>query len=214
MYTKTCSKCGLEKEASEFRVFRDKRDGKEYIRGDCKDCISKYNELYRSGGRAPREELVTTDGRKCTGCGEIKPHDQFWLKQSFCKSCQRAKHREWKKGPGKELLRDYNRDYMRERRAGEPERQRTKNERQRQWDVILAVYGDACACCGETIRKFLTVDHVNGGGTAERKKLGHGNFITWLSRQPKLDDYQILCFNCNSGRARNGGICPHKELGA
>ena len=24
------------------------------------------------------------------------------------------------------------------------------------------------------------------------------------------DTIQILCFNCNCGRARNGGICPHE----
>ena len=31
-----------------------------------------------------------------------------------------------------------------------------------------------------------------------------------LKRQgwPK-DGYQLLCANCNQGRARNGGVCPH-----
>lgn len=23
-------------------------------------------------------------------------------------------------------------------------------------------------------------------------------------------EYQIQCFNCNLGRARNGGVCPHQ----
>jgi hypothetical protein len=25
------------------------------------------------------------------------------------------------------------------------------------------------------------------------------------------DVLRLLCFNCNCGRAKNGGICPHEE---
>jgi hypothetical protein len=27
-------------------------------------------------------------------------------------------------------------------------------------------------------------------------------------------DFEILCFNCNCGKAVNGGICPHEALRA
>jgi hypothetical protein len=69
-----------------------------------------------------------------------------------------------------------------------------------------------CACCSEDNIKFLTIDHPNGGGEAERKRTGHyGNsFYQWLRTMKYPDGYQVLCFNCNLGRECNGGICPHK----
>jgi hypothetical protein len=76
---------------------------------------------------------------------------------------------------------------------------------------ILEAYGARCACCGETREAFLTIDHVHGDGYSHRKALGFGN------RRVMLDiigrgfppEFQILCYNCNCGRQRNGGVCPH-----
>lgn len=81
----------------------------------------------------------------------------------------------------------------------------------------MAAYGGTCVCCGETSPLFLTIDHVNGNGTKHRKEvLGDRragiHMYRWLQQQgyPK-DAFQIMCFNCNLGRQRNGGICPHKD---
>lgn len=41
METKKCSKCGIEKEISEFRKY------KSYHRSECKSCTKEYNKLYR-----------------------------------------------------------------------------------------------------------------------------------------------------------------------
>ena len=79
--------------------------------------------------------------------------------------------------------------------------------------AILNHYGNNCNCCGEQNSKFLTVDHINGGGCKHRKKLGlaAGNdFYNWLIKNNFPSGYQILCFNCNCGKSINGGICPHK----
>jgi len=82
--------------------------------------------------------------------------------------------------------------------------------------MVLEHYsaGDpVCACCGEKEFGFLTVDHVNGGGTAQRSETGGGwSFYRWLIKNDFPDGYQILCYNCNCGRAANNGICPHKEV--
>lgn len=83
-------------------------------------------------------------------------------------------------------------------------------------DAIIDAYGAACSCCGETGREFLTIDHVDGGGSQHRLSLGSGN------RRVMLDiiargfppEFQVQCFNCNCGRARNGGVCPHVEAKA
>jgi len=70
-----------------------------------------------------------------------------------------------------------------------------------------------CVCCREKEVKFLTIDHINNDGGAHRKKLGYGGnrFYYWLKKNNYPEGYVVACFNCNCGRARNGGICPHKE---
>lgn len=84
-----------------------------------------------------------------------------------------------------------------------------KVERKRQ---VLAYYGSRCACCGETEPLFLTIDHINGGGNAHRKAIGSQDQWYWLWKQGYPEGFQILCCNCNFGRARNGGRCPHERV--
>lgn len=95
-----------------------------------------------------------------------------------------------------------------------------KERRQKAWRNTYAklrakmfeVYGEVCACCGESNKKFLTLDHIYDDGYLDRNKNGGGcnvlrNATTYINR----DRFQILCWNCNSGRAMNGGVCPHVE---
>jgi len=78
---------------------------------------------------------------------------------------------------------------------------------------IVAAYGGKCACCGEREIAFLELDHSKDDGAAHRKKIGRGSkaCYAWLKKRgfPR-DGYQLLCANCNQGRKRNGGICPHR----
>ena len=77
---------------------------------------------------------------------------------------------------------------------------------------ILDSYGTECACCGEDEPTFLELDHINGGGTAHRKEIGGGShYWAWIIRNNFPEEYQILCSNCNTGKHRNGGICPHNN---
>ena len=79
-------------------------------------------------------------------------------------------------------------------------------------DVLIHYGGNPpkCACCGELIYKFLTIDHINNDGYKTRKTIGK-NIWLWLKTHNFPEGYQVLCFNCNCGRAHNNGICPHKE---
>lgn len=82
-------------------------------------------------------------------------------------------------------------------------------------DKLYAAYGGyKCACCGETEPKFLSFDHIENNGCKMRKNgqpLGGESFYLWLIRNDFPKDYQVLCMNCNHGKSRNGGICPHKS---
>jgi hypothetical protein len=116
--------------------------------------------------------------------------------------------------------------YNRARRADLKRRQHNP-ERLKQWrdklrSDLFAAYGNACACCGETEPKFLTIDHVHNDGNKERPPIGskrtRGGGIHMYARLrkegfPQSGRYQLLCWNCNCGRAQNGGICPHAARG-
>jgi predicted amidophosphoribosyltransferase len=74
-------------------------------------------------------------------------------------------------------------------------------------DKLLTIlhYGNQCSCCAENTIEFLSFDHVNGGGTAERKKFNYHNLYSWIQKNQYPDNFQILCYNCNCARGFFGG---------
>ena len=84
-------------------------------------------------------------------------------------------------------------------------------------EAVFQAYGGwQCACCGETERLFLTLDHVENNGAEERRKIsgkrtsaGYQTY-TVLFRQDFPSGYQVLCMNCQHGKRMNQGICPHQ----
>lgn len=81
---------------------------------------------------------------------------------------------------------------------------------------VLEAYGNKCACphCPETNPAFLSIDHIGGGGNSHRRNIVglSRSFYAWLKQRgyPK-EGFQLLCYNCNLGRAFNGGKeCPHQ----
>ena len=90
---------------------------------------------------------------------------------------------------------------------------RQRRERiKRQREDLIEQYGGKCACCGEGTHEFLSIDHINGGGLAQRRKLGTMGLYHWLRRRkfPK-DSFRLLCMNCNWSLGR-WGHCPHGML--
>jgi len=75
--------------------------------------------------------------------------------------------------------------------------------------IIFDRLGNKCACCGESIKDFLTIDHVNNTGNVERKNIGQRSFYAKLAKNNESDrDYQLLCWNCNSTKMIFG-YCAH-----
>jgi hypothetical protein len=93
-----------------------------------------------------------------------------------------------------------------------------KEEREKIAKLKQAVYenyGMVCACCGEDNPLFLTIDHVNNDGFATKTSGGNRYSSTAVYRKIVKegfpDTFQVLCMNCNFGKSRNKGICPHKN---
>jgi hypothetical protein len=70
-----------------------------------------------------------------------------------------------------------------------------------------------CHCCGESNLGFLSLDHMRNDGKRRRNEVGKGGEYYDLRRRGYPDNLGIAvaCFNCNSGRAGNGGRCPHVD---
>ena len=105
-------------------------------------------------------------------------------------------------------------DELAEIRAKESEKSKRNQDRCRQ-EVYAAYGGYKCNCCGETEKMFLSIDHVHNDGAAMKKaKLYSGNgtgFYQWLRKNKFPSGFQVLCMNCQVGKHKNGGICPHKQ---
>lgn len=145
------------------------------------------------------EEIVKT----CIKCGETKPLGMF-VKQRLsrlgrcntCKKCGSAYN-----------MRKYYELPVEQRKKSPLIYQKQKVDG---WKQIFEHYGSSCACCGESEPKFLTVDHINPVGSKTRHATGQARMFRWLRLHGWPKGFRILCSNCNSGRYRNGGICPHQ----
>jgi hypothetical protein len=93
--------------------------------------------------------------------------------------------------------------------------QKSRERDERKKLQVLRHYAGAtlrCECCSESILGFLTIDHIDGGGTKHRKLIHGHDFYQWLIKHGYPPGYRVLCYNCNMGRARyRDGICPHRK---
>jgi len=81
---------------------------------------------------------------------------------------------------------------------------------------VIAAYGGACQCCGETIPEFLSAEHVGRWGARHRREEG------WKARGASLymrikqlgfpkDKFGVLCMNCQMA-TKDGKPCPHTKV--
>jgi len=63
---------------------------------------------------------------------------------------------------------------------------------------IIVMLGGKCTRCGFDDVRALQVDHVNGNGNKQRKRLGNSIYMIMLEDiKNGSQEYQILCANCN-----------------
>jgi hypothetical protein len=169
--------------------------------------------------------------QRCNKCHETKPlsieHFEWYAaKRRYrptCKPCKNIQRRAWYRS-NPEKARAYQvRSYSKHAdkfRAASKERRRQKPEECRAytkaWYAALkaemfSAYGNRCACCGETERRFLTLEHSRRDGGEHRRKLGgQSQIYSDLKRQGwPTDGYELLCWNCQMA-TRYGEPCPHR----
>ena len=117
--------------------------------------------------------------------------------------------------------RDYNIKYYYEHKEQVLVLQRTNK---RAWYVrnrerLFQLLGDKCVICGFSDKRALEFDHINGGGSKQRRILRdsnkymsnkdiHGYYI----RRPELakKELQVLCANCNRIKRCENNECMKK----
>lgn len=152
----------------------------------------------------------------CNLCGKEKPLSEFysyWKGRkgltARCKECIKHKNLEYY-ARTKEQYHKQRAEYRGKHREEIATQQRKEYAEKRL--LIIQHYGGKCACCGEDEPLFLEIDHINNDGWTHRKEIETSAkaLVLWIIRNNYPDGFQILCANCNQGKKRGGGICPHK----
>lgn len=137
----------------------------------------------------------------CPKCGLDKDRSDysthaFGIKSAWCRTCHT--------------------EYCRSYRANNPEKEavrarRSKEQRDNAKEQVFSYYVSVCNCCGESEKKFLSVDHTEGKGRQHRATMGTQTINVWLVNNEFPEGFQVLCYNCNCGKRVNNGVCPHQE---
>jgi hypothetical protein len=165
------------------------------------------------------------EARVCFRCWQ--PYQALCGNQKYCSSCQGQAKRE------RHVL--YQRIYYRanrERLVRSTKRWQARNRSQylrkrREYEfakikrIVPLVIGHysggtfTCACCGQSERDFLTIDHVDGGANKISRELaiprGGSELYRWLARNNFPSGFAVLCANCNSSKGKHG-MCVHKQV--
>lgn len=143
--------------------------------------------------------------KRCSKCGDEKTLESF----SKHKSCKGGRHTQCKSCVNERNKERYSQNPTPSKKANQEYYRRLKSH-------ILQAYGGKCQCpsglCDERRPEFLAIDHIHGGGSAERLVVGHGpHMYRHVIRQgcPK-DKYRLLCHNCNTALGHHH-YCPHER---
>jgi len=66
-------------------------------------------------------------------------------------------------------------------------------------DKVIEALGGVCVACGHPDRRALQIDHVEGGGGNELRRLTYNAYHTKVLASIEAGErrYQLLCANCN-----------------
>jgi hypothetical protein len=141
-----------------------------------------------------------------------------YTKKYYLKNCDKIKERsrKWYSEKGKEwYLKNKDKILQQQKKySSRPERKKYRKkfhlehkDEENKWQrdyrlklrmTVFSLMGNKCARCGFSDNRALQVDHVNGGGTKERKNFNCSESY-WIHILDTFDTskYQLLCANCN-----------------
>ena len=149
----------------------------------------------------------------CRTCGKKREPEK--VDRTRCLACakKQTEYARTRRPLTREKILEYNRRHYKKNR--EKCLKAASDWRQKARMRVYNKYGGAvCSCCGEHRLPFLTLDHINNDGHKTRgtgATRSGGSTYLWAIRNNFPPTLRVLCYNCNSGRFRNGGICPHEE---
>jgi len=155
----------------------------------------------------------------CYKCGECAVRTSPF--QKYCSNCRLIERRKYKNEYERIRLKNpliaskyrlWTREWRSKNRVKVNKRARDRNKELK--DCVFAHYGNICECCGEHVRAFLTIDHVNNDGGLHRRNGTHlpgASLYRWIIKNHFPTDLRLLCYNCNCARKNTpNNICPHK----
>lgn len=187
---------------------------------------SKFLEIGQKSRDRIRKAVLEALGGSCVRCGERIPkflnvdhvHDggREHRKQIRTGSAQKV-HQEILSGkfPGKYQLLCWNCNHLKFLESSP----RTCNQyveryKEKARKEAFAKFGRSCFCCGSNDERILSLDHVGGGGSQQRKTLKKtgASFYRWAIKNMDSCEIRVACLNCNCGRHFHGGRCPHQGV--
>ena len=195
---RTCTKCGKEKKEEEFafkNVSRKQRTER------CRKCHrDKYLVFYRK----THDQSVKNAQKRYNERNKEIVSLRRKVKRLENIDANRKRENDWAS------KRRQNKDYIKKQK----EYRGVNSEKLRLQRIELRVialknYGDKCACCGEEDRAFLSIDHIDGGGSKHRREIKH-SIYSWLKQNKYPKGFQVLCHNCNQAKGFYGK-CPHEK---
>lgn len=204
----TCVQCGKE-----FEVYWSHRNsGRKFCSPEC-----YHKSLYVTRIEDPNATKV------CSGCGKDKPLSEYHRnernkrhgRKSLCKDCEIRRVMGYYYDNAEEKSTAVS-EYTKKDRIINPDKysKRRAAESKKLWSKAMDFFGP-CACCGESRREFLSIDHINGHGN-EFRRIKRSKTGIYLLRQFNAahwpgelkQEYRILCMNCNMSIG-HFGYCPH-----
>jgi len=138
--------------------------------------------------------------KQCTKCKKKLNRNLFFRdiqkKDGLTSSCKECVRRQtilsYDKRREKAL--EYAKKYYTKNKKKQIERQ--KVARKKLVSEIFEMLGNKCKICDFNNKIALQVDHLNGNGYKHRKISG-GGMTYYRQIKSKIEDYQLLCANCN-----------------
>jgi hypothetical protein len=201
-----CVTCGNEKQVNYQRAYRGRqkilnrpvmcRDcGKEFTTGKdgrawkCPECKLAYQREYAANRKAQMAEYSANYRARLDG-----------------------EYRAYSANRRRVLMAEMTPEELAAFRQAESDKSKRLADKLK--DEVFQAYGGwKCACCGETGKHYLTIDHMENNGSELRRKGVHGHstqFYRWLKKSGFPPEFQVLCMNCNFGKRMNNGVCPHQ----